>query len=488
MLFRQIFDPKLAQYAYLIGCQVTKEAVVIDPERDIDQYIELAEQEGVNIVAVAETHIHADFLSGAREFAERLGTRLYLSDEGDENWKYEWIKGKKQDGTPYDYELMKDGDSFNVGNIKITAVHTPGHTPEHLAFLVTDGGAGATDPMGIVTGDFVFVGDVGRPDLLESAAKVAGMMEPSARRLYNSLQQFLELPEFMQIWPAHGAGSACGKALGAVPESTIGYEKRYNASLDAAARGEQAFVDFILEGQPEPPLYFARMKRDNKMGMPVLGSLPEPRKLTAQELRNIVDRKEGLIIDARIDRRSAMLRHIPGSYYAAFDKAFNTAVGSVVEDETTPLYLILDEKDVAGAVRDLVRIGYDNIVGYAEPRTFERYVAQGGPVESIDVIDFETVEQERRQEGVRVLDVRYLSEFRESHVPGALNASYTRMPEYLENVPENETLLVHCGSGARASVAASYLAAHGRTVKLINDEWARYAEIGEPEKAEPVAA
>ncbi|MEX0599042.1 MAG: MBL fold metallo-hydrolase, partial [Rhodothermales bacterium] len=242
MLFRQIFDPKLAQYAYLIGCQQTKEALIIDPERDIDRYVDLAEAEGLNIVGVAETHIHADFLSGAREFAERFDITLYLSDEGDEDWKYEWVRGTRGDGRPYDVTLLKDGHSFTIGNIEIQAVHTPGHTPEHLSYLVTDRGGGATSPIGIATGDFVFVGDLGRPDLLEQAAGMHGLQEPSARMLYGSLPEFTKLQEHLQVWPGHGAGSTCGKALGAVPTTTVGYEKRYNAALAVAEEGETAFV------------------------------------------------------------------------------------------------------------------------------------------------------------------------------------------------------------------------------------------------------
>ena len=388
MLFRQIFDPKLAQYAYLIGCQQTKEALIIDPERDIDQYVELAEKEGLTIVAIAETHIHADFLSGGREFAERFGVTLYLSDEGDENWKYEWVKQKKQDGTDYDYVLLKDGDSFTLGGIEIKAVHTPGHTPEHMSYLVYDRGAGATTPIGIATGDFVFVGDLGRPDLLEQAAGMHGVQEPSARQLFGSLPRFTDLQDYLQVWPAHGAGSTCGKALGAVPTTTVGYEKLYNASLGAASGGEDAFVHAILSGQPEPQMYFARMKRDNKLGAPVLGALPQPRKLTASELKVMAEREDVLIVDTRLDRSSFMLKHIPGSLYAPINKTFNTVVGSLLVDETTPLVLIAEGDQVEEAVRDLVRIGYDNPIAYAETETLQRYFAEGGAGMSIREIDF----------------------------------------------------------------------------------------------------
>ncbi len=285
MLLRQITDSKLAQNAYLIGCQRTGEALVIDPERDVDRYVEAAAAEGLRLVAATETHIHADFLSGCRELAHRHGARLYLSDCGPAEWKYLWA----QDGDK-GIQLLRDGDAFSVGKIEIRALHTPGHTPEHLSFLVTDHGGGAEEPMGLMSGDFVFVGDVGRPDLLESAAGVAGAREPSARALHASLLRFLDLPDYLQIWPGHGAGSACGKALGAVPTSTVGYERRFSPALADVRRGEQVFVDAILEGQPEPPFYFARMKKENKEG--AAGARPTAGASSTVDRRDRVARRE----------------------------------------------------------------------------------------------------------------------------------------------------------------------------------------------------
>ncbi len=472
MFFRQIFDPKLAQYAYLIGCQQTGEAVVIDPERDIDQYVEMAEQEGLTITAVTETHIHADYLSGAREFAHAYpDVKLYVSDEGDENWKYEWA----MEGD-YDVTFMKDGDSFMVGNIEIKAQHTPGHTPEHIIFLVTDHGGGATEPMGAATGDFLFVGDLGRPDLLESAAKVSGMMEPSARLLYKTVQEMLSLPDHLQIWPGHGAGSACGKALGAVPQSTMGYERKNNAALDAAARGEDAFVSAILEGQPEPPLYFARMKKLNKEGPPILGELPQPTELSVEDLSSVVSSEEAIVIDTREDREAFMKQHLPGSIVAPLNRAFNTAIGSVVTDAEAPLYLIIDEDDVEEAVRDLIRIGFDNIAGFATPETLSAYIQAGNETDSIPYHTIAQLNDLRKEEGADVLDVRYASEYESGHVDGALNSSYTRLPENADELPRDRKLLVHCGSGARAAVAASFLKGKGFDVALVDGEFAEYRQ------------
>ena len=481
MFFRQIKDDKLAQYAYLIGCQATGEALLIDPERDIDHYLELAEAEGLTITAVAETHIHADFLSGARELAERFGMRVYLSDEGGPAWTYEWAKGGD-----YDCVLLKDGDTFNVGKIEVEAAHTPGHTPEHLSFLITDRGGGASEPMGVATGDFVFVGDLGRPDLLESTAGIQGMRAPSARRLFASVQEFLELPDFLQVWPAHGAGSSCGKALGAVPESTVGYEKRFSRAIDAARRGEEAFVEFILKDQPEPPLYFARMKRCNKLGVPILGDLPRPRKLTAKELDHLAARDDVLIVDTRIDRSAFMGRHLPRSLYAPLTRTFTTVVGSLVEDETTPIYLVVSEDRVEEAVRDLVRVGYDEIAGFIDADMLERYFQRGGRSERIEEIDFGMVASMRGDRDRQVVDVRYASEHAAGHVPGALNASYTRLPEHEADLPRDRTLLVHCASGARSAVASAFLARTGRKVLYVNDTFATYERIGPIEQRVPV--
>jgi hydroxyacylglutathione hydrolase len=475
MLFRQLFDPKLAQYAYLVGCQESGEALIVDPERDIDRYVEAAEADGLRIVAVAETHIHADFLSGAREFAERFGTRTYLSDEGGEEWASDWARGGD-----YEVTFLKHGDTFVLGGIEIQAVHTPGHTPEHLSYVLIDRGSGADTPIGVATGDFVFVGDLGRPDLLEQAAGMHGVQEPSARQLYAALPRFTALPDYAQVWPAHGAGSACGKSLGAVPQTTVGYEKLYNASLSVASQGEDAFVRAILEGQPEPQTYFARMKRDNNHGVPLLGGLPRPRKLTVSELERTVGDRDVLIVDTRLDRTAFMARHVPGALYAGLNKSFNTVVGSLVEDETRPIVLVIEEAAVEEAVRDLVRVGYDALTGFVTTDTLTRYFDRGGESGSIQQATFADVAEREGQDGVAVVDVRFAAEFAAGHVPGAINASYTRLPSYVdERIPRGKTLLVHCATGARSAAASAFLAREGFTVQYVDGDFAGYRQMGD---------
>jgi len=475
MLFRQIFDPKLAQYAYLVGCQQTGEALIIDPERDIDRYVELAEADGLRIVAVAETHIHADFLSGAREFAERFGTTTYLSGEGGAEWASDWARQGK-----YTAQFLRDGDPFLIGKIEIRAIHTPGHTPEHLSYTITDRGGGADSPIGIVTGDFVFVGDLGRPDLLEQAAGMHGVQEPSARELFRSLQKFDALEDHLQLWPAHGAGSTCGRALGAVPQSTVGYEKRFNTSLSVAELGEDAFVEAILAGQPDPQTYFARMKRQNNHGVPLLGPLPSPQRLSIIELEEAIAEGRLLPLDTRLDRAAFMARHLPGSLFAPLNKSFNTVVGSLVEDETTPIVLIVADDRLDEAVRDLVRIGYDRIEGYITPETLARYFDRGGESAAIERITFKKLAELRASEDVLVVDARFGSEFASGHIEGAVNASYTRLPSYTrERIPRGKELLVHCSVGARSGPAASYLAREGFRVKFVDGPIGDWKKVGE---------
>ena len=479
MLFRQIVDPRLAQYAYLIGCQRTKEALLIDPERDIERYVDIAAAEGMTITAVAETHIHADFLSGCREFAHRMGVRVYLPGEAPPDWRYGWT-------APYDVTFLADGDTFTIGQIEIRAIHSPGHTPEHISFLVTDRGAGATGPMGLATGDFVFVGDLGRPDLLETAAGVSGAMEPSARALYRSAVDFLDLPDYLQVWPGHGAGSACGKALGAVPESTVGYERRFSPAFSAVGAGESEFVDFILSGQPEPPPYFARMKKLNRDGPPILGGIPEPDRMAIEDIAEHAAGRGAAVLDLRIPRPAFMGGHLPGSIHAPLNKAFPTIVGSYA-DPDSPIHLIVEEDSVRDAVLSMIRIGYDRIEGYATPEDLGAWAAEGGAMAVTEIIDIEEMEQRRQAGAIHILDVRGASEFATGHIPDAINIAHTRLDLRMDEVPSDRPVAVHCESGGRAASAASLVEKAGRTAILVDDDIAKWVAAHEDEVETAVA-
>lgn len=457
MYLRTLYDDHLAAASYLIGCQKTGEAIVIDPQRDVDRYIDLAARERLRIVAAAETHIHADFLSGARELADRVGACVYLSDAGDADWKYLWLD-RKAGGGRYEHRLLRDGDLFQIGRIEFRVLHTPGHTPEHIAFLVTDRGGGATEPIGLASGDFVFVGDLGRPDLLETAAGRAGAAAPAARQLYQSVRKLAAIPEFVQIWPAHGAGSACGKALGAVPTSTIGYEQRFNPAIRAAGN-EAEFVKYILAGQPEPPLYFARMKRDNQAGPPLLGRLPAPREYSSADLAAL-DTSRVALIDTRTWAEFRQ-GHVPGSLIHPVNNAFVTDVGSMVaENEDIVLIVAAVQREIA--LRDLVRIGLDRVVGWAAPEQISEL--RGAGVALAETAEIDVAAAQRHAGEFAILDVRRAAEFDEGRIPGARNIAHTRLAAALETIPKDRPLLVHCRSGGRSARACALLQRHGYSV------------------------
>jgi hydroxyacylglutathione hydrolase len=476
MFLRQIPDHALAQYAYLIGCQRTGEAVIVDPERDIDRYLELAAENGFRLTAVAETHIHADYLSGARELTERHGAIAYLSAEGGPDWQFEWAKGNPN------ARFLHDGDVFKVGNIELKAVLSAGHTPEHISYLVTDIGGGATEPIALLSGDFIFVGDVGRPDLLESAAGQAGVMEPSARQLYTSLRATAELPDHIQILPAHGAGSACGKALGAVPVSVMGYERRFNGALREALAGEEeAFVKDILSGQPEPPLYFARMKRDNKRGPALLpdGALPKPRRLNADDFTALVKQGKHALLDLRADRAAFMERHVTGSLFAPLAGGkLPLVAGSYLVENASIVLLVNDAGEVEEAVRQLIRIGLDKVEAWlpaSEALAVDEITAHQ---ESINTAQL--AEALAANPAAAVLDVRGAGEFAAGHVKGAVNIAYTRLAARISEVPNGSPLYIHCGSGLRAAFATSFLAGEGHEVVYVNGAFADIAGISAP--------
>ena len=467
MFLRQITDSSLAQNAYLIGCQRTGEAVIIDPERDLDRYFQVAGENNLRITAVADTHIHADYLSGARELVERHQATAYLSEEGGPDWQFEWAKGNPH------ARFLKHGDAFKVGNIELKAVLTPGHTPEHMSFLVTDLGGGADEPMAFLTGDFIFVGDVGRPDLLESAAGQAGVMEPSARTLYASLRATANLSDHLQILPAHGAGSACGKALGAVPNSVLGYERKFNPAFrEALAAGEDQFVKSILAGQPEPPRYFARMKRDNKLGPALLadGRLPQPQRINTAALGAWIGQPGTAILDLRGDRVAFAANHLTGSLFAPpAGGKLSVAAGSYL-DETARILLVVEApSQVDDAVRQLVRIGLDQV---------DAWIPAAEALSAADsTASYPRIAASQLPAGATVLDVRGADEFAASHVKGAKNIAYTRLAARLDEVPAGSPLHVHCASGLRAAIASAYLASLGREVIHVDGSFAEIPAI-----------
>ncbi len=460
MFLRQIYDEELAQAAYIIGCQQTGEALVIDPERDIDRYHEVARENDLEIIAVAETHIHADFVSGAREFSQDPGVTLYLSGLGGDDWSYRWPDEKTN------VQYLKDGDAFMIGKVEIEAIHSPGHTPEHLSFKITDLGGGATEPVAVATGDFLFVGDVGRPDLLESAAGVVGAREPSARTLRQSLaDRVAPIPEFVQVLPGHGAGSACGKALGAIPSSTIGYERRFNGALKLAESDAEGFVREILAGQPEPPLYFKRMKHVNRDGIEVTGGPVVPDHVDVQRFQELAS-SGAVILDGREDRHAFIAEHVPGSVCAPLDgSSFSNSAGSFLNADDKILLILENESRLDEATRKLYRIGFDGAVGWV---SFAELKDAGLATAILDTVEFDRFSQAALKEDDVILDVRGLSEYDEGHIRDAVQTAYTRIAENLDSLDRTKRYFLYCASGRRATLAASFLASHGFSVVLVD--------------------
>lgn len=449
MLLRYFYDEKLAHASYLVGCQKTGEAAIIDPMRNIEPYIQLAEKENMTIVGALETHIHADFVSGSRELADRFGTKLYISDEGDQDWKYQNIDH-------LNYQLLKDGDEFKIGNLVFKTMHTPGHTPESISFLLTDIGGGATEPMGIFTGDFVFVGDIGRPDLLEKAAGIQGTSESGAKAMFQSVEKFKALPDYLQVWPAHGAGSACGKALGAIPSSTVGYEKKFNWAMRFGSDDERGFTSALLEGQPEPPYYFAVMKHVNKVGIELIKNLPEVKVLKSLAEVEKVLQAGDQVIDTRPAEEFAN-GHLAGTINIPLNNSFTNWAGWIV-DYKRPLYLLVEPVTLEEILIALRSIGIDNVHGFADVNA----VLQ--EVESLETYENKTPLQAKEllDEGkVHLLDVRNLTEFEEGHVEGAQHIMLGTLLKRIDEVQSDNPIIVQCQAGGRSAIGASILQSKG---------------------------
>lgn len=439
MFFQHVYDETLAQASYIIGCQVSGEALVIDAKRDVDTYLEIAQQNNLKITKVTETHIHADFLSGSRELVALTGAELLLSDEGGPDWQYEFA-----------HTGLKHGDVIRLGNLSLEVLHTPGHTPESISFLLTDHPA-TDEPIMLFTGDFVFVGDVGRPDLLEKAAGMLGTQEVGAKQLFESIKRFKDLPDYVQVWPGHGAGSACGKSLGAVPSSTVGYEKIRNWALQY---GEvESFTKDLLDGQPEAPKYFAMMKKLNKVDRPLLTEVPKHRKLTKEAFLQVYE--EGMMVIDTRHKTAYAAGYLPHSVNVQNNKSFSNWMGWIM-DYDVPFVLIADEAEMEDITRKLMRIGLDKIHGY-----IDEIGDLGVSLQTAAVIDMEAFEAALDEEHVQVVDVRNEKEFTDGHIQGATHVFVGTLTDNLDKLDRTKDLVIHCQAGDRSTIAYSLLKKNG---------------------------
>ena len=448
-LFERIHAEGIAELSYLIGDDSAGVAAVIDPTSDVDHYVKLAREHGVSITHILETHIHADLVSGSRELCARLGSaKIYVSHEGGARYGF-------------DTEAVHDGDQFAFGEVLLTAKHTPGHTPEHMSYLLAEKKHPET-PWGILTGDSLFVNSAGRPDLLGQ-----GKTETLAKQQFHTLRDFyLSLPDSVIIYPAHGAGSPCGADIGDRLESTIGYERKFNQFLQFP--DYQAFEDYALSSAPPVPTYYPRMKKMNARGPDILGNLPKVPALPPETFRQAIDEKAGVLIDTR-----TMLGfgggHIPGAMNIGGTPMLSIWAGWLL-DPQEPLLLVLDDDaELDKIVRLFLRTGY---------RQFAGYLAGGMTAWNNDGFRMEAVGQmtvhELKEAGkrVQVIDVRAPGEWEEGHVPNARHLFLPDLREKSATLAKRKPVAVYCDSGYRASIGTSILQQEGfKSVFNVPGSW-----------------
>jgi hydroxyacylglutathione hydrolase len=457
LVFEQINVEGLAHLSYMIGDDKAGVAAVIDPRRDVNIYLQRSQELSVKITHILETHIHADFVSGSHELRVRTGAPIY---------------GGKSDAYQFELCQLSDGDELQIGNVTLRAIHTPGHTPEHISFLVFDAKQG-TEPFGIFTGDTLFNLDVGRPDLLGN-----GSEKQLAAQLYQSLfDKLLPLGDRIELYPSHGAGSACGKSIGDRRQSTIGNERIFNPAFKPRSQSE--FVEWILSGMPEPPRFYARLKKVNAKGAAIKGDVPVLPPLSAKEFQARMKDENTIVIDAR-----SILAfgggHIPGAINIALRPEFPNWVGWMVEPERQILLVLESERGVQLASEQLFRLGYDNVIGYLHDG-MTSWQNAGLPLQRVGEWTVHELNEHKDDENLVVLDVRGDDEYQNGKVPGAQHIYVPHLEEHLDELEQNKTIVTYCGSGYRASIAASILQKHGfENVINVPGSWLAWKAAGLP--------
>ncbi|HEY6065318.1 MAG TPA: MBL fold metallo-hydrolase [Thermoanaerobaculia bacterium] len=442
MYFKQFYLGCLAHASYMIGSD--GEAAVVDPRRDVESYIEEARAQGLEIRHVIETHLHADFVSGHRELAHRTGAKIYFGAKA---------------GAKFEHVPVREGDEIRMGDVVLRFLETPGHTPESMSILVVDPSVSDV-PKAVLTGDTLFIGDVGRPDLLGSkmsAQELAGM-------LYDSLHdKLLALPDSVEVYPAHGAGSLCGRNISSETSSTIGQQRQFNYALQPMPKEE--FVRMMTTDLPEAPSYFARDVAINRDGAPELSELPEPAALSAQEVEAL-QKKGGIVLDTRPSAQFGA-GHVPGALNVGLSGQFASWAGALIAPQA-PIVLVTEEKEqVAEARTRLARVGLENIAGYLDGGLLAWHHA-GLPLAVTEQIGVEELDA-RIREGLagKVVDVRRPGEWQAGHIAQAVHLPLDSLGERAAALPKDQPLAVICAGGYRSSIGTSILEQHGFT-KITN--------------------
>ena len=439
MYLEQFFVEGLGHASYLVAADTTKEAIVVDPRRDIQVYVETAHRLGFEIRYVLETHNHNDFVSGAHHLATCLGAQHVASAAA---------------GLQFPYRAVRDGDELQVGELRIRVLETPGHTPEHISYVLTDTSRAESEPFLVFSGGDLLVGAVGRPDLLGRE-----LGERLAPQLYESLHgKLLQLADHVIVLPTHGRGSLCGKGIAGTRFSTIGYERRFNEALRQPSK--EAFVDYVLRGNPGIPTYYARMRPTNQQG-PLSFRAPEPRPLPPTEVQHLAGHG-AIVLDARSNVAFGGA-HVPGAVHVGLGPMFATWVGWLLPADV-PLVLVLDrEEDWEPATTALLRIGYERFAGYLQ-FGMASWVEEGLPVARVEQLSVHELQRRLLDDSrPQLLDVRMDAEWQEGHIAGAIHCALGDLPGALDQLPLDRTqpVAVICGSGYRSSIATSLLQARG---------------------------
>jgi hydroxyacylglutathione hydrolase len=458
LIFERILTEGIAELSYLLGDDSEGMAAVFDPTPDVEKYVELARLKGLSITHIFETHIHADLVSGARELCDRVGSaRIYASAEGDARYGF-------------DPEKIRDGDQFTFGETIVSVKHTPGHTPEHLSYLIAEKKHPDT-PWGVLTGDSLFVNSAGRPDLLGSDET-----KKLAEQQFHTLRDFyLKLPDSVIIYPNHGSGSPCGADIGDRLDSTIGYERRFNPFLQF--KDVASFTDYAVSTAPPVPTYYPLMKELNAKGPEILGALPRVPGLPPKAFKKALAEKAGVLVDTR-----TMLGfgggHIPGALNIGATPILSIWAGWLLDPET-PLLIVLDsDSDLEKAVKLFLRTGYSKFAGYLVGG-MQAWVNAGL---ELSAVDQKTVHEVHGANGaLQVIDVRAPSEWKSGHVPGARHIFLPELREHLGDFDRQRPIVAYCDSGYRASIATSILKQEGfADVSNVPGSWQAWEKAGLP--------
>jgi len=434
MLLKQFFIEKIAHSSYLIGGTAT--CAIVDPSRDVDRYIKAAEAEGLKITHILETHLHADFVSGHMDLAEQTGAEIYAPAAGHCTFKH---------------VAVSHGDTFRIEDMEFRVLETPGHTPDCLVYVVTDTSRGDT-PVAAFTGDTLFVGDVGRPDLFPGKAR-----ELAGQLFENLHTKVMTLPPECLVFPAHGAGSLCGKAMGAMRFSTIGYETTYNPALRIEDTGE--FIRSLTVGMPPAPDHFARCSDINRKGPALVRTLPSPRGMKPAEFRERMKDADTIVLSIR-NYATFGGQHIPGSFHIDMGGNFATFTGWVLPPDRDIL-LVTDSPDQAReASVQLRRVGLDRTIGYLEGGT-HAWVMAGYPTDHVYQLSPSEVHEKIREPDVVLLDVRSKEEYEEQHIPGAVNIMAMDLRTRAGELDPTKPTIAVCRTGHRSSLACSLLKQQG---------------------------